>query len=409
MLDWFRHSVSFAVMRKTEVFNIDHVYGDVESAATDDSPILLQSSTPIIHSDAFNAIVNPQRRRVIGVLLVMSICSPFIFRYALGLKGETWASNLDGVEWLVLAVVFLGCIGSIIKLLPVICGRPTDLEASQACILEGTVSLGVCSPFVSEDEAILLRSFIGRACTVFQTIGGRHDMYGLYLDTILNEKRIKGEAQRKHLWHAWMRFLEGVVDICQKSKHDRKSRNSLRSKSTPQDHHNPLTNGHPSSHPVLNSSAVPDVEDIYQPPHSLRVSQTFAVDLLHESQVHHGRNSSLMGFTTFAKASQLATNVLDEEVNLFETIEVLDDEASMVDSDFIKPKIITIDSTKQESNPTKSKPSSSTDRKYVKMADIVPLVQMLNAWLIALKEKEHTFNYDNKMYAVFVFGELSSA
>lgn len=32
-------------------------------------------------------------------------------------------------------------------------------------------------------------------------------MHGLYIDTILNEKRGKGEANRRHLWLCWLEFL----------------------------------------------------------------------------------------------------------------------------------------------------------------------------------------------------------
>ena len=34
---------------------------------------------------------------------------------------------------------------------------------------------------------------------------------------------------------------------------------------------------------------------------------------------------------------------------------------------------------------------------HVKMEEIVPLVQMLSGWLVALKEKEHDINFDDKM------------
>ena len=36
----------------------------------------------------------------------------------------------------------------------------------------------------------------------------------------------------------------------------------------------------------------------------------------------------------------------------------------------------------------------------INMEGIVPLVQMLSGWLTALKEKEHDFNFDDKLYQI---------
>jgi hypothetical protein len=118
-----------------------------------------------------------------------------------------WSSGLGWVEWIVLITIFLDCFGNILRFFPALSGRPTELESARNCICEGNVILGCTSPFVSEDEAIFLRSLLGRSATVFHTIGGRHDLSGMYLDTILNEKRGKGEANRRHLWLSWIEFI----------------------------------------------------------------------------------------------------------------------------------------------------------------------------------------------------------
>jgi hypothetical protein len=79
------------------------------------------------------------------------------------------------------------------------------------------VVLGLCSPFVSEDNTILLRSLLGRTCTMLHTCGGRHNIQGLYVDTIMNERRLKGERHRKNIWLGWMAFLSDIAGLCARS------------------------------------------------------------------------------------------------------------------------------------------------------------------------------------------------
>jgi hypothetical protein len=118
-----------------------------------------------------------------------------------------WTSGLGWVEWIVLVTIFLDCFGNILRFFPALSGRPAELESARNCICEGNVILGCTSPFVSEDEAIFLRSLLGRTATVFHTIGGRHNLSRMYLDTIRNEKRGKCEANRRHLWLSWIEFI----------------------------------------------------------------------------------------------------------------------------------------------------------------------------------------------------------
>lgn len=126
---------------------------------------------------------------------------------------SVWMSGINWVEWVVLITIFFDCFGNLLRYLPVLSGRPTELESARNCLCEGITVLGCTSPFVSEDEAIFLRSLIGRTATVFHTVGGRHNMHGMYLDTILNEKRGKGETNRKHLWESWMEFVTLLARI----------------------------------------------------------------------------------------------------------------------------------------------------------------------------------------------------
>ena len=148
-----------------------------------------------------------------GVLDLSKISSNATETYGSGEMTSVWGSGIDWVEWIVLITIFLDCFGNILRYLPVMSGRPTELESARSCLCEGISVIGCASPFVSEDEAIFLRSLIGRTATVFHTVGGRHNLQGLYLDTIVNEKRLKGEANRKHLWLAWLEFITLIARI----------------------------------------------------------------------------------------------------------------------------------------------------------------------------------------------------
>lgn len=124
-----------------------------------------------------------------------------------------WGGDLHFIEWFILLVIFFDTIGNILKALPMASGRPTELESSRHCRLDGVTVLGLSSPFVSEDEAVFLRSLLGRTCTMLRTISGRHSLQALYVDTILNEKRGPGEKARYHLWVAWLQFLEKMAAL----------------------------------------------------------------------------------------------------------------------------------------------------------------------------------------------------
>ena len=148
-----------------------------------------------------------------GVLDLSMITSNATETYDNGDFTSIWGDGINWVEWIVLATIFLDCFGNILRYLPVMSGRPTELESARSCLCEGISVVGCASPFVSEDEAIFLRSLIGRTATVFHTVGGRHNLQGLYFDTIVNEKRLKGEANRKHLWLSWLEFITLIARI----------------------------------------------------------------------------------------------------------------------------------------------------------------------------------------------------
>jgi hypothetical protein len=185
--------------------------------------VTLFCNTPIKHTREYEIFVNPQRRIFLLSYIILCICSPLVFRYVMGTNSKAednelsqWGSDISATEWFILMVVFLDTLSNVLKGLPMISGQPSQLEASRKCVVDGHLVLSHCSPFVSEDDAILLRSLLGRTCTMLKTCGGRHSLQGLYIDSILNERRLKGELHRRFLWLSWMLFVTRLIRLCVK-------------------------------------------------------------------------------------------------------------------------------------------------------------------------------------------------
>jgi hypothetical protein len=174
----------------------------------------LFSTTPITPSESYKKGVSDERRLFIMMEMIVAIAGPLVFRFVIA-AGEEGEGDIDYFEGFILFVMFLDTISWLYKGLPMLSGSPTDVESSMSCHVEGKVVLGCCSPFVAEDEAIFFRSLLGRSCTLFSTCTSRHNIRGLYVDTILNEKRFPGEENRRNMWFAWQKFLASVVDICE--------------------------------------------------------------------------------------------------------------------------------------------------------------------------------------------------
>ena len=182
----------------------------------------LFSVSPIEVPADYAAAVREQRRVFVCWEVMVAALGPLVFRFALGAtdtdtdtdqRDDAWGSGLHVVEWIVLAVAFIDTVSWLFRGLPLVSGTPTMVESSLSCVVEGGVALGCCTPIVSEDEAIFLRSLLGRTCTALATCTGRHRVRGLYADTILNEKRGAGEEARRHMWFAWQHFVAALVRI----------------------------------------------------------------------------------------------------------------------------------------------------------------------------------------------------
>jgi hypothetical protein len=195
-------------------------------SSPDDDPMIvprtLLSSEPIRDSQEYSRAIRRERYLIITILTIIVICGPLVFRYCLGCrthdeKPPTWGGDLDYFEVYIILALFSNMSGAIIRLLPVVCGGPATIESVKQIKLEGEVALCVVAPFCAEGDEMLLRSMLGRTCTLFHTISSRHVLHGLYVDVTMNEKRLKGEANRKKLFFEWMGFLTTLIKICQKN------------------------------------------------------------------------------------------------------------------------------------------------------------------------------------------------
>ena len=175
-------------------------------------------------SPAYVSAVRKERYILIFLLVVVVLFGPLMFRFCLGAQthpddstyNSSWGEGIDRWEWFLLVAIFINMAGFIVRLLPAICGKPATIESVKNCSLEGSAVLCVCSPFCSEDDILLIRNLLGRTCTLFATVNGRHDIAGLYLDATLNERRLKGEANRKNIFLQWLVFLTTLIKLCQK-------------------------------------------------------------------------------------------------------------------------------------------------------------------------------------------------
>jgi hypothetical protein len=221
-------------------------------------PRTLLSSEPIRDSKEYSQAIRRERYLIITILCIIVLCGPLVFRYCLGCrtndnKAPIWGGDLDYFEVYILLALFSNMTGAIIRLLPVVCGGPATIESVKQIKLEGEVALCVVAPFCAEGDEMLLRSMLGRTCTLFHTISSRHVLHGLYVDVTMNEKRLKGEANRKKLFFEWMGFLTTLIKICQKNDAENGRLSRINSVSSEQDIESPRLSLFP---PVLPPPAV---------------------------------------------------------------------------------------------------------------------------------------------------------
>jgi hypothetical protein len=343
---------------------------------------------------------------------------------------SVWMSGLNWIEWVVLVTIFFDCFGNVLRYLPVVSGRPTELESARNCLCEGVTVAGCCSPFVSEDEAIFLRSLIGRAATIFHTVGGRHNMHACYVDTILNEKRGKGEANRFHLWLSWLEFLTllariGVDDSYLEDDLDndslgdsvtdeaspresllklehRKSRPSFRQQTsnlTTDAQTRGAARGRRSTlsyvpEGLRDRASVSGVSTIVQPLETPVVGTEFASLRVNNAET-----------VNFSKKSRSNSVIGGPEGAPMRSSEAKGRQSQFGGVAFLDPRITLIEEQEDQEDEDEEAydereidPFDAEEDLEFDMADLLPLICFLDGWLEAIKDKEWTFNYRSKRF-----------
>jgi hypothetical protein len=359
-----------------------------------------------------------------------------------------WASNINWVEWIVIFTIFFDCFGNILRYMPVLSGRPTELESAKSCLCEGVVVLGCASPFVSEDEAIFLRSLIGRTVTIFHTIGGRHNLQGLYADIILNERRGKGEETRKMMYMAWLKFITLVGRLGIPTESDDSDDNNEEQNDGEDEEYDHFSerDERKSQHSMRRSNSQGTQESdngnislkkIYrQATGDTLKSDDNTASKSGDGQFHH-RRKSVSGFydghvtrqsvidihavdyqehtrasMTMVGSSERRGSIRvnhDDVVNFQRKTRSseLGGVPTFKSRDMLQRMTIVRnnegdDDKSERTTPLKTElqPFSEHEDLVFDLADLLPLICFLDGWLESIKLKEWTFNYTNKKYAL---------
>ena len=156
------------------------------------------------------------------------IVSPLVIRYTLSTSGQDniflpsanfwsvssdWGAGLTILEWVILVTLAMQNFMGLVPITSVLSGKPTCVRSGANVQCSGSAVIGTCTPFLTENEAIFLRSLLGRFATAFHTMGSRHDLTGFYVDAIVNEVRCKEDDPRLLQWMAWVDFIEFLAGL----------------------------------------------------------------------------------------------------------------------------------------------------------------------------------------------------
>ena len=275
--------------------------------------------------------------------------------------GTEWGSTLTPFDWLVLITIFFDTVGNILRFMPILCGRPTDIEAAKSVQCSGVAIIGNGTPIVSENEAIFLRGMVGRTLCVFHTIGSRHDLRSIYIDTIINEFRGKNQDKRTQMWCAWMQFIEVLATM--------KTR-QMSWEHNLSDRKNEAPTGKGNGAQLFESNKSKRVM------RSLRLRKDMTVQW----------DCSLAN----VKFEGIAATKATYHDGKFGMDHMGDNplRAKSYDSSMISPEFVHSDTF----NNHKLTPS----RVHVHLEDVLPLICFLDGWLEEIKNKDPTYNYKDK-------------
>ena len=125
-----------------------------------------------------------------------------------------WCQDFTPVELALVFVAVMGQFANIVKWMTIFSGYPNSPMNGLNVELEGHAVIGTCTPILGENDAVFLRSLIGRHSAAFHTVAGRHNIEGLYVDIFANEQRSRtGGNVRQNQWCAWVEFLRFLSEL----------------------------------------------------------------------------------------------------------------------------------------------------------------------------------------------------
>lgn len=163
----------------------------------------------------------------------ITITSPLCCRYVLSTLGDKeehmkdggplgldispmghWPQDFTFIEIALLFVLVMGNFANIAKWIGLLSGYPNSPMNGLQVELEGHIVIGTCTPILGENDAVFLRSLLGRHAAAFHTVLGRHDIEGLYIDIFANEQRSRTEKNvRLNQWCAWIEFIQFMAEL----------------------------------------------------------------------------------------------------------------------------------------------------------------------------------------------------
>ena len=307
--------------------------------------------------------------------------------YFQGEKTSQWGENFSIIDWIVIITIFFDTFGNILKFLPVLSGRPAEVESAKNVVCYGTGVLGCSTPIVSESEPIFLRGLIGRTVTALHTIGSRHAIKGLYSDTIINE--LRSNDNRLGMWVSWIRFIDKLARIRTRD---------MRWHSLPSE----LRGAHKEYEKDLNTWGTReslDQEEIFLTRDGYRTS-TMAInieDQLNESverEIYAGKNMHLrydagvhnVAFEGITKSISSEHQTMNE--NMFSD---KDNWTNMTRNLKTRGRSKSLgDESVQDTY------DKVTPKNYFNLVNLLPLICFLDAWLEEIKKKEVNYNYRDK-------------
>jgi len=270
-----------------------------------------------------------------------------------------WGGSLNAFDWIVLFTIFFDTVGNVMRYLPILCGRPTDVESAKSVQCSGVAVLGCSTPIVSENEAIFLRSIVGRTLTILHTIGSRHNIKGLYVDCIVNEFRGKGEDKRIQMWCAWIQFVEVLAGMKTRQMSWEHNLSDRKSEDEKTGHH--LTSENNKKARVIRSVRI-------------RRDTTVQWDCGLANVIFEGisatRDTSYEGFNIAPAAVKLPEITMNAKSFV----------STMMSPEFVQSDMMT----------------RMPSKVHVNFEDILPLICFLDGWLEEIKYKDPTYNYKDK-------------